>query len=91
MEKEMLSKALRFKTNFVTPAETVLMTYCAYKDTWKSLDTQEYAKRQIVLDKVLQESLFRSYICLLGKYHNCVHKKHIKKLWTKKYLSNFKS
>ena len=49
----MLSKALRFKTNFVTPAETVLMTYCAYKDTWKSLDAQEYEKRQIVLDKVL--------------------------------------
>ena len=41
MEQEMLSRALRFKTNFVTPAESILLIYCAYKDTWSTLSSQE--------------------------------------------------
>lgn len=57
LEREMLT-SLRYKTNPVSPAEVIYLVICGF--------------RQLVpadIEAILKEALYRSYICLLGKFH----------------------
>jgi len=58
MERAILEK-LSFKTNFISTAEAVYLIVC----TFSEIESVEKGS----LDKLLQEALFRSYLCLQGK------------------------
>ena len=58
LEGEIL-KALKFKTNFISTAEIIFLIVC----TFERIEGVEAH----YLDKLLQEALFRSYLCLQGK------------------------
>ena len=59
LEKECLS-ILKFKVERVTSAQVIFELVCAFSHD---------QKQEIKLEKILQEALFLSYICLLGKYN----------------------
>ena len=53
-------EGVKFKTDFVSGAQAIFEIICTYSD---KLDINEYSE----LNRLLQESLFRSYICIQGK------------------------
>ena len=61
LEYAILNSSLRFKTNFVTPAELVYQIACAVAQSNNS------AIENGALDNLIQGALFRTYLCLLGK------------------------
>ena len=64
LEKEILSKALRWKTDLTSPAQIIFLIACVFKEQCASnLSGFDH----VDLTCVLQESLFRSYIAMLGK------------------------
>ena len=70
LESEILNTSLKFRTNLVSTAEVVYQIACTFKQvkanqmkvTGKANDAN-----QLFLESVLEEALFRSYICLRGK------------------------
>ena len=61
LERSILSEGLRFKTDFVSSAQAIFETLCTYVEVSEMKDHEG-------LEKLLHEALFRSYICLNGKF-----------------------
>lgn len=67
LEQRILEASLRWKTNLQTVAGFIYELFCTHRVMF-NMDQQadsETANRS--MDKLLQESLFRSYICCQGK------------------------
>lgn len=60
LESTLLERALRFKTNHVSPAEAISLIVSSAADF--------LGIRPDSLTKLMQQAIFRSYVCLLGKF-----------------------
>ena len=61
IESDILENSLRWKTNFVTVASFIHELFCAHRMLSKPSETDTS------LDRLLDEALFRSYVCVQGK------------------------
>ena len=69
LEKEMLSNALRWKTDFVSPAQIVHLLTCGFK---QQVNPILYGQQRLFseiseLEQVMKEAIYRCYVALLGK------------------------
>ena len=60
LEKQILEEGLRFKTNFLSGAESIYLIVCSFTHLSKTIEGNW-------LEKLLQEAIFYSYLFQLGK------------------------
>ena len=66
----MLSSALRWKTDFVSPAQIVHLLTCGFRQQVKPMlmGQQRLFSEISELEQIMKEANYRSYVAMLGKF-----------------------
>ena len=70
LEQRILESSLRWKTNLQTVAGFIYELFCTHRMLYMGVGCEDGTASSRSMDKLLQESLFRSYICCQGRFIN---------------------